>query len=101
MRPRREEPRCFHGFSAADGRCYRMTEEVEYANALSQCWAGWQMHPNMLQASLSNWVQDSISWIARTRPDHNATLIWLPLRRPNKAAPLQIPLWTWNTRKNF
>lgn len=108
MKPRREEPQCMDGFEllASEGKCYRMTEAINFNDALNQCWAGWQMQPSLVQQTLSSWVQDSMEWIGRTRSlsvigndimDSEDHLIWLPVRRPNKASPLQTPIWSWNT----
>ena len=108
MKPRREEPQCMNGFElmSSEGKCYLMTEPIDFSSALNECWAGWQMQPSLVQQTLSGWVQDSMDWIGRTRSlaigngnilDSEDHLIWLPLRRPNKAAPLQTPIWNWNT----
>lgn len=100
MKPRREEPQCFHGFEFSDGSCYRMTDFTNFATALTQCWAGWPIQPQVLMPEkLSNWVQISHEWMDRIRsmdPSKSSSLVWLPLRRLNQATPLHTPFWSWN-----
>lgn len=103
MKPRREEPRCFHNFELVDERCYRMTERVNFVTALAQCWAGWEIQPEVLMPnSLVNWVQFSREWMysnhAGSLDDVQETsLVWVPLRRLNSGTSLQTPVWVWNT----
>ena len=105
VKPRREEPLCFHGFEPADGRCYRMTEKTNFAAALVSCWAGWSIQTEILMPdSLSNWVQISREWINRYSAgdkQQDSSLVWLPLRRVNMATPLQTPVWSWKAGNNF
>jgi hypothetical protein len=97
MKIRREDPQCFNGFYPADGKCYRMTEASDFATAVAKCWVGWPVQPEiLLPNSISNWVQTSREWIYQTHYSP-ASLVWLPLRRVNRAAPLQTPVWSWNT----
>jgi hypothetical protein len=99
MKIRREDPQCFSGFHQADGKCYHMTEATNFATAVAKCWVGWSIQPEILMPnSLSNWVHTSREWIYRTHHSP-ALLVWLPLRRLNRAAPLQTPVWSWNTGK--
>lgn len=101
MKTRREEPQCFNGFELSDGRCYRMTDVTNFATALAQCWAGWHIQPQILMPeSFANWLQVSREWMHRIRsanPAKSSSLVWLPLRRINKATPLHTPVWSWNT----
>ena len=99
MKIRREDPQCFNGFEPADGKCYQMTEATNFATAIAKCWVGWPVQSEILKPnSLSNWVQASREWIYRTNHSPaSASLVWLPLRRLNSAAPLQTPVWSWNT----
>ncbi|XP_032782600.2 LOW QUALITY PROTEIN: uncharacterized protein LOC116920568 [Daphnia magna] len=100
MKARQEDPQCFYGYEEVDGKCYKMTEVTSFATAVSQCWAGWPMQPEILMPdSLSNWVQTSREWIYRTQ-NSASSLVWLPLRRLNKASFLQTPVWSWNTVSN-
>lgn len=101
MKARQEDPQCFYGYEEVDGKCYKMTEVTSFARAVSQCWAGWPMQPEILMPdSLSNWVQTSREWIYRTQ-NSASSLVWLPLRRLNKASFLQTPVWSWNTGNLF
>lgn len=86
-----------HGFEPANGHCFRMTDPVDHTEALSQCWAGWQLHDKQIHLGLSAWLEQSMEWIGGSRL--NSPLIWLPFRRPNKASIIQKPVWTWNSGK--
>lgn len=95
MKPRREEPKCMHGFDFIGGRCSKVTEEDEYNNALSACWAGWQLQDDTVQVDVAEWIRKSVDRMTRTRYATYTSMVWLPVSRPNRAASLHTPIWTW------
>ena len=102
MVPRRIKPLCFPDFIYMNGKCYKQTDATSFSDALSQCWAGWPLQPEiLLPDSLSNWVQVSREWtMNRIEPKIGtilSSLVWLPLCRINPETPLATPIWNWNT----
>ncbi len=100
MKPRKEEPKCFHGFEHAnDGKCYLKTEASTFATAFAKCWAGWPIQPEILEPkSLSYWFQNSRDGIYKIQSTASG-FVWLPFRHFNKDTPLLNPPWRWNAGK--
>ncbi|EFX83740.1 hypothetical protein DAPPUDRAFT_301668 [Daphnia pulex] len=101
MKPRKEEPKCFHGFEHAnDGQCYLKTEASTFATAFAKCWAGWPIQPEILEPkSLSYWFQNSRDGIYKIQSTASG-FVWLPFRHFNKDTPLLNPPWSWNAVSN-
>lgn len=101
MKDRKEEPPCFHGFEKApDGNCYRITEVTRFSSAVSKCWAGWPLQPEILKPkTVTDWIRNSQEGTYRIQ-SASLRLVWLPFRQFNKAMPLQSPIWNWNTASN-
>ena len=100
MKPRKEEPKCFHGFEHAnDGKCYLKTEALTFAAASAKCWAGWPIQPEILQSkSVSKWFDNSREGVNKMQSTASG-LVWLPFRLFNKDAHFMNPSWSWSAGK--
>lgn len=97
---RQEEPICFPGFEYLDGRCWRMTQETNFASALTQCSAGRRLTQQYsAQESVNDWIQNAIRWFGRHRSTESAVpVVWMPLRRFGRES--QPIVWIWKSGSN-
>ena len=97
MQPPREETFCFHNYHRFQNQCYRISEDVAFGEALSQCWSGWQMNHLLINGpSIQNgWMPSAMRLVADTVLNRTGLLVWLPVQRSNLQRDFQPPPWQW------